>query len=155
MNPTDPVAFDIAACKTCESPIEQTMLLALRKMPLYTMAKRIGVFATLDDFTSATLDERTPTVGVVPQAQIGPYRVDFLVAARAQWGMATLVVECDGFDFHNATEEQAIADKTRDRWLMDKGHRVVRFRGSEIHASAAGCAEEVADRLMAARGHPL
>lgn len=155
MKPTDPEAFGVALHRKCESPIEQAMLLAMRKMPLYSMARRIGVFPSLDGFDAATMDEPVPTVGIIPQAQIGPYRVDFLLAARALWGIATLVVECDGFDFHNATEEQAVADKIRDRWLMDQGHRVVRFRGSEIHESAPGCAREVADRLASARGHPL
>ena len=68
------------------------------------------------------------------QAQIGCARVDFLIE--------DLVVECDGHMFHS-TKEQRAADVARDRYLLERGYRVVRFTGAELHKDALACAEQV------------
>jgi very-short-patch-repair endonuclease len=74
------------------------------------------------------------------QAQIENYRVDF---AFYQRGTKTLIVECDGHDFHERTKEQAIADRSRDRRLQELGYTVYRFTGSEIYNDPMKCAEQI------------
>jgi very-short-patch-repair endonuclease len=73
---------------------------------------------------------------VEPQKQIGPYRVDFLIADQ-------LVVEIDGYLYHRATREQLIRDYTRDRYLAAKGYTVMRFSGYEVWDDPWRCAHEV------------
>lgn len=148
--------FVRASIDLCESPIESAMLMALHKAKLLGMSKQLNLYKTFYDYVSAYLDTKDPwIVGIIPQAWLDKYRVDFLLATPTGWGHATVVVECDGYEFHHLTEEQAAADKARDRALFDMGHRVVRFRGSEIHENAAGCAHEAINRLYDSKAHRL
>jgi very-short-patch-repair endonuclease len=78
-----------------------------------------------------------------PQAQIENYRVDFAFYQRGEQGVRTLIVECDGHDFHERTKEQAIADRSRDRRLQELGYTVYRFTGSEIYNDPIKCAEQL------------
>ena len=78
------------------------------------------------------------------QHKVLDWKVDFYFTVRSEHGpISTLVVECDGHDFHERTKEQAKRDRDRDRRLQDAGHRVYRFTGSEIYRNAFGCAKQV------------
>jgi len=103
---------------------------------------------------------------IIPQYQMSDWRVDFLLIGtrlerdyqnmvehsgrlagtyrpgRKVGGELCVVVECDGHEFHERTKEQAARDRSRDRSSQTKGHKVMRFTGSEIWADAFACAEE-------------
>ncbi len=89
------------------------------------------------------------------QKQIHKFRVDFLISQYATWGRApqdgrsegwrSLIVECDGHDFHERTKEQAAKDKSRDRSLVMSGYEVFRFTGSELWRDPLKCAFQVLD----------
>lgn len=67
----------------------------------------------------------------------------------------SLVVECDGHDFHEKTKEQAKRDKSRDRDLQAAGITVLRFTGSEIYNDINQCIidiELVIKQLINERG---
>lgn len=102
---------------TCESPIEELLLAAMKD----ALASR-------------------PDVQLRQQVPLGPYRVDFLLSPRSGPG---IVVEADGHDFHDRTREQAERDRRRDRELQRAGFLVLRFTGREIYRDAARCAAEV------------
>lgn len=94
-------------------------------------------------------------ITIEPQAQIGDYRVDFLVTARARWGADSyadvrVVVECDGHQFHERTKEQARSDRRRDRELQKLGFLIYRYTGSEIWRDVYACAHEVITAAQAA-----
>jgi very-short-patch-repair endonuclease len=55
------------------------------------------------------------------QAQIGPYRVDFL------WRDQMTIVECDGFAYHGSTRDAFENDRSRDAYLQSLGFTVWRF----------------------------
>lgn len=77
------------------------------------------------------------------------YRADFVLMMRHEkHGSHSIIVECDGHDFHEKTKAQAQRDKKRDRQFVRQGHRVIRFTGSEIHGSAMECAGEAIDLVM-------
>jgi very-short-patch-repair endonuclease len=96
---------------------------------------------------------------VESQVEIERFRVDFVVSAwtdgivfsgakgwqrgDARW--RSLVVECDGHDFHERTKEQAAKDRSRDRSLSGQGYDVFRFTGSELWRDPWGCADQVYD----------
>lgn len=75
------------------------------------------------------------------QVQEGPYRIDFVVRHRR----VKVGIECDGHEFHEKTKQQAARDKKRDRFLMSRGYRMIRFTGSEIHNGSADIIKEVYD----------
>ena len=99
---------------------------------------------------------------LIPQFGVGRYRVDFLIGRigydvifeknedgvigegteilrKYPW----IIVECDGHDYHERTKEQAAHDKSRDRFLVAEGYRVMRFTGYEIYRDPLKCAREV------------
>ena len=130
------------ALALCGSPIEASMLFAL------------GVSATDRgmDFSAAPLVSEVGAdryLKVEQQKEIGPYRADFLCTLLA-WPVcveSSIVVECDGHDYHERTKEQAAHDKKRDRFMVARGYRVFRYTGSEIYKDAVRCADEVLDIL--------
>lgn len=96
-----------------ESPIERVMYVVLR-----------------DEFEWAITQDRAE---LIPQKQIGKYRVDFYFSYTSDQGeLVEFVIECDGHDYHERTKEQAQHDKKRDRFFTEKGYIVLRYTGSEI-----------------------
>lgn len=152
------------AFNQCESPIEELMFLALWGTGLQDS----NVFFR----SSRWLEDEIRGVGrmdeshfvIKPQAAIDMYRVDFLIEYK-HFEMLTsqgnersfrsrcvstssMVVECDGHDFHEKTKDQAARDKTRDRELSKLGYKVFHYTGSEIWNDAYRCAKEALDELM-------
>jgi very-short-patch-repair endonuclease len=94
---------------------------------------------------------------IYPQIKIGEYRVDFLIEIftvvpkldnlNVEKPWLSIVVECDGHEFHERTKKQAKRDKSRDRWFQNHGYVVLRFTGSEIWEDAGACAHQVADTI--------
>ena len=70
-------------------------------------------------------------IGINFQKKIGKYIVDFQV--NATWSDTSVIIECDGHDFHEKTKEQVTKDKIRERFLVENGYKVLRFSGSEIY----------------------
>lgn len=63
------------------------------------------------------------------QVRLGRYVLDFLV----ETGNAALCVELDGVAWHERSEEDALRDRQRDRWLISNfGIPTIRFLGREI-----------------------
>ena len=75
-------------------------------------------------------------VKFVRQDPIGPYVVDF--ACRE----AKLVVEVDGGQ-HTTNPR----DMVRDKWLADRGYRVLRFRNNDVLSNTEGVLETLAAAL--------
>lgn len=69
-----------------------------------------------------------------------------------------VIVECDGFMYHSDREAFA-SDRRRDRTFQQRGYRVLRFPGTEIHADPVAMSAELFDALHAIAGprqyHPL
>lgn len=120
----------------CESPIERIMLEALCLQGWISN----GAFPRINDSVGKFTTIR-------PQAQIGSFRVDFLVIPDDN--APSLVIECDGHEFHERTKEQAAKDRSRDRALQSMGLGILRFTGSEIWRDPWRCAVEVEDHIFA------
>lgn len=104
----------------CESPIETMMLYALQGTDL-------------------------GGAEVVSQAEIGKYRVDFLVRTNA----CSFVIECDGHDTHHSSKQVVQRDRIRERYLQKTGYLVIRFAGTEIVSDPFGCALEIRSIMSA------
>lgn len=147
----------ILGSQNCESPIEVAMLVALA-----TTAMDRSRGAKLHPNSDHVFGWE-PGVSIVPQYEIGPYRVDFFLSEMVElWTYlpevdehvphhktAHIVVECDGHDFHERTKEQARRDKKRDRFFQQLGHPVLRFTGSEIYEDPLHCGTQVYDTFDA------
>jgi very-short-patch-repair endonuclease len=78
------------------------------------------------------------------QFPVESYRIDIMLEGT----YGRLAVECDGFDFHDRTKQQAAYDRSRDRRLLMLGIPTIRFTGSEIVHDDARCAAEVIDLFI-------
>lgn len=80
---------------------------------------------------------------VASQESVEGRRTDFTFHLLCKGTLSTLVVECDGHDFHERTKEQAKRDRSYDRKLTAAGITLLRFTGSEIFRDPKKCAEEI------------
>lgn len=127
----------------CQSPIEELLLAAL----LCQMQSGEVEWHYSDG------SEGKPFIGVFAdafiQASVGKYRPDFLfVKQRPDGNGERIVVECDGHDYHERTKAQARHDKSRDRWMVQQGIKVLRFTGSEIFNDPEACAAQIYEVVM-------
>lgn len=142
----------------CESPIEQTLA--------WELFHRAAVLSQRVPYVIAPTLERVVKIGYTfePQRRFGSFRADLAVTlVQQETGTggngvykvdtiphcfrAQLVIECDGFEYHDRTAEQANRDKKRDRVLLASGWPVIRFMGHEIHADPIGCADQALEIL--------
>lgn len=127
----------VVVLRRCESPIEERLVAWLL---FHAWAKRDRPLVDGE-------------IEIKPQAEIctksGRYRADILVHLTTGGHAISLVVECDGHEFHEKTKAQAAHDKRRDRALKLAGYEVIRFTGSEIWSNPSGCADEVITHLNA------
>lgn len=126
-----------------ESPIEEALVIAM-------LAEQQGDFFEFDEGISEdSLHKRKRALSplrafVFCQEPIGKYRVDFLVKVTLDGNdVGSIIVECDGHNFHERTKEQARRDRSRDREFTLAGYVVLRFTGSEIFQRPMSCSGEI------------
>ncbi len=73
------------------------------------------------------------------QSPFGPFIVDFVC-----WS-AKLVIEVDG-----GQHLESAADASRDRWMAEKGFRVLRFWNHEVLCNVGGVLERIAEEVATA-----
>lgn len=148
--------------KACESPIEMPLVLALM-----TVARHDGISVKLIVPDGSEYGDRFEPSGstrwpdyalrIEPQAELGDHRVDFCLTldvsirtpedGRLRSGSKQMVIECDGHEFHERTQEQAKRDRERDRLLQSFGFLVYRYTGREIWEDVFACATQAIDDL--------
>lgn len=80
---------------------------------------------------------------IEPQYKIGKWRVDFILILNVPPQRKYIVVECDGHEYHERTKQQAARDRSKDRWLQERGIPILRYTGHEIHKDPEACALQV------------
>lgn len=124
-----------AAWALADSPIEKIMgeaIICCAKLNGGTAAKVIKPGEPL---------EGAERLLVAPQRTIGFYFADFAVID--QMHKRRLVVECDGYEFHDKSPMSVIKDRARDRFFLTQGWPVMRFNGSEITRQIDLCLTDI------------
>ncbi|MGJ4857046.1 endonuclease domain-containing protein [Labrys sp. La1] len=86
---------------------------------------------------------------VIPQCEIGPYRVDFALRITRPYDMAVIVIECDGEQFHR----DFFKDIQRDKELKRLGvHKIIRATGSDIFSRTAETMKRIKDAVVSYGG---
>lgn len=119
--------------RCCESPIE--IMLGAGLWIAMNLSKPGSLKFAAPDFIGPL---NYPLV-VRPQFEWGSYRSDFALCTRT----STILVECDGHNFHERTREQAAHDRRKDREAQAAGYAIFRFTGSEIYQDPEACAAQV------------
>ena len=131
----------------CQSPIESTLLGAM--IIVFTRHHfSLHLGSDLDDHVGKVIyksSHRNSVISIVPQKKLDTYQVDFLITIYSPENdyKKSLIIECDGHDFHEKTKQQIAADKKRERHLQSLGYHIFRFSGSEITKDTMHCAEEI------------
>jgi very-short-patch-repair endonuclease len=148
----------------CQSTIEWAMFMALTIAALEIADNVIFIVQGREYFGE---DKGTTIIKIEPQAEMGEYRVDFLLTHKelvpdfdnpmklsdgreipgSKYEVREIIVECDGHEYHERTKEQARRDKQRDRALQSLGFIVFHYTGSEIWEDVFKCAQEVMRKL--------
>lgn len=132
-----------------ESPIEQIFNIAL-------CAMCIGHDIPCNETPPVDSGESMPMgLRISPQLVIGKFRVDFSVTywrgGRDQ-APQSVVVELDGHAFHDKDKVQRAKEKSRDRYLVKAGRKVLHYTGSELWKDPFAVAYEVLNVLDAVSG---
>jgi very-short-patch-repair endonuclease len=140
--------------ESCHSPIERLLI-----EPLLVVGH--SQFDTVSYRVSGREDGRHPLVhgrhlSIEPQASLKSTRPDFLLRYQGQRFVrritpqgevrerfvleeARMVIECDGYEFHERTRAQVERDRRRDRDLQADGYLVFRFPWSELMDNPYRC----------------
>jgi len=164
--------------RLCESPMEQIFLFhVLNYQPYRFEDCRVGIDIATErpvivcrPWNSEEFQEYN--VKIIIQHELlrddgkSKYRTDFLfeifrdaeIKAESERGFievekmaevfTRIIMEVDGHDFHEKTKEQAIQDKSRDRFITKKGYPIFRFTGSEIFNQPHQIAKEIDDYII-------
>ena len=134
-----------------ESPIEEDFLSAL----VAVCPKGVLVPSQTTHFqlhNMALDDEKLEYVFVVPQMRLDQYRADFVLAAYfTPMQPKFLCVECDGRNFHVATNDQVRRDHARDTYFERSNIPVKRYSGSQIKRDPFACAREAIEIVTSGR----
>jgi very-short-patch-repair endonuclease len=79
---------------------------------------------------------RSTVAKFVRQEPIGPYTVDFICRERR------LIIEVDGGQHADNPR-----DVVRDKWLVDRNYRVLRFWNNDVLSNMAGVLETIVTAL--------
>ncbi len=127
-----------ALCASCDSIIEKDMAQAL--------IDNADLCAT---GAPTVLTPRETIEGpgkllIASQHVLGRFRADFALMME---GGRKVVIECDGIEWHDRTNQQFIAERQRERDILILGWPVMRFTGAEIMRDPNACAADVAAYL--------
>jgi len=124
----------------CGSPIEQAFL-AAADMSLHLEGAHLHVGMPTDLMKERAAETKLLEVFIKPQWKVAGYRADFLLgyAGAGSHQQTSIIVECDGHEWHEKTKAQAQKDKERERVLNSHVAKVIRFTGSEINARPIAC----------------
>lgn len=129
--------------KRCESPIEKDICELLHNYGTFTALQGDWSFDGIQ--RSAGMDGEI--CGIFGQVEMLRYRVDFLAVrySRRQNHFRRCVIECDGHEFHQATQEQRDRDAIRDNQIRDKypGIGVMRLAGTTIKRRPLVCLDAI------------
>ena len=154
-----------AASSFTKSPIEKALLHALIIRGI-DKAQRVNVSNGLEKipykFGEITYCNK---LSIVSQYQVGNYKVDFFILYEdifhqsiaesnrfplSIFKIPSLIVECDGHDFHERTKQQISNDKKREREIQKLKSEIpiFRFSGSDIWKDVFAVADEILNYLV-------
>jgi very-short-patch-repair endonuclease len=114
-----------------ESPIEFMFYAAFRAL------MSIHKIPDYQDMFSFCGTNENPSTGMIfePRYECDQYRVDFyccLLTKRYYYGEKRVLVELDGHEFHERTEEERRYEKQRDRFFNKNGYIIFHYTGKEV-----------------------
>jgi len=127
-----------ALCASCDSVIEKDMAQALIDNADLCATGAPTVL------TPRTIIGGPGNLTIASQHVLGRFRADFALMME---GGRKVVIECDGIEWHDRTNQQFISERQRERDILILGWPVMRFTGAELMRDPNACAADVAAYL--------
>lgn len=143
---------EVFADGTIESPIEQMVICGLMAVSAHS---QFMFFAEYDSKLCKDLHFSHRPIGAVfcyPQMSISKYRADFVIHAVTGEKDCPLVLELDGHQWHERSEQDRRKEKRRDRYMQSLGFRLARYTGSEAYGDPFEVAREALDLSAGSAG---
>jgi very-short-patch-repair endonuclease len=130
------------------SAIERMMLLAFKAyQTTYNGCFLVAGNASVDEAARfSEWNNLDPVVFFQQTINSTKYTADFWL--MTPHSKKSVIVECDGHDFHERTPKQAEHDRKRDRKLIELGYVVLRFTGREIWRDPMKCAQDAINQFQ-------
>lgn len=125
------IAFD----KTIKSPIEKIFITAFDYYTSYDNKKKIYLFSQQE----IKIKDKTyyPDFLFEYDEYVNNYNTD-----------SKIIIECDGYEFHQKTKEQVQRDNEREYDLKMAGYEILRFSGTQIYKNPIKCAEDTYNYII-------
>lgn len=123
-----------------ESPIEQIFITAFE---LFTRDKK-----TIYLFEQEKIKYKDKTYYADFVFKADDYLSWLLFGNKIKNPSYKLVIECDGYEFHQKTKEQVQKDNERELALKMAGYDVLRFSGTQIFNNPLKCAEDTYNYII-------
>lgn len=128
--------IDIIGALGVESPIEEILFISIN---IYCKIYSLPEIYLLPQFEIETNNKK--------------YRADFVYFEdkyinKEYNSGKKIVIECDGYEFHQKTKEQVKNDNEREYDLKMAGYEVLRFSGSQIYNAPMTCAEKIYNYII-------
>jgi very-short-patch-repair endonuclease len=127
-----------ALCACCDSVIEKDMAQALIDNADLCATGAPTVL------TARETIEGPGKLLIASQHVLGRFRADFALMME---GGRKVIIECDGIEWHDRTNQQFISERQRERDILILGWPVMRFTGAELMRDPDACAADVAAYL--------
>lgn len=118
-----------------ESPIEQIFITAFELYIMFNKKKDIVLFSQKEI-----------------KANGKKYIVDFYFEEDEYVNKFNtdkkIIIECDGYEFHQKTKEQVQKDNEREYNLKMAGYEILRFSGTQIYNNPFKCAEDTYNYII-------
>ena len=118
-----------------ESPIEQIFITAFELYIMFNKKKDIVLFSQKEI-----------------KANEKKYIVDFYFEEDEYVNKFNtdkkIIIECDGYEFHQKTKEQVQKDNEREYNLKMAGYEILRFSGTQIYNNPFKCAEDTYNYII-------
>lgn len=125
----------------CESPIEQLLAMALENY-------RIINFQLFNPKIELLGYQKNEWVKANNQSYRVDFLFDFLFRFENLLVSYNLIVECDGFKYHQGNKEQIDKDYKRQNDLLANGYDIMRFTGAMINKSPDRCAMDIIKHVV-------
>lgn len=112
------------------------------------------IFITAFDYIMSC--DNRKNIYLLPQAEINigdkKYYPDFLFEYDPYINNyntnSKIIIECDGYEFHQKTKEQVQRDNEREYDLKMAGYEILRFSGTQIYKNPIKCAEDTYNYII-------
>lgn len=146
----DYIAFARTHLSKAESPLEELFLILWAYW--HSHSGKPGQFTYAGEKVPWT-DEPGPNAvffDLSQQVKIGRHRADYVVTIQRRTGKALrIAIELDGHRFHDRTEQQASADRRRDRYFLREGVFTLRYTFSDLVKAPNDAMRDLTDTLLA------